>query len=149
MYPHFFFNLEWLCPSEINPLPLQMYIYIISIALNAFAVPYSPSERTGRSPSSVVCCFSAFYINILFNLHQTCAVPTLFEVGMLLYSAYIYNLYIIFFRNMKVIKEYIPTLVRNFVTTIPLLHTVWISFRSSHLDVLPNHRLLAQEWYTE
>ena len=55
-----------------------------------FAVPYSPSERTGRSPSSVVCCFSAFYINILFNLHQTCAGPTLFEVGMLLYSAYIY-----------------------------------------------------------
>ena len=46
------------------------------------------SERTGRSPSSVVCCFSAFYINILFNLHQTCAGPTLFEVGMLLYSAY-------------------------------------------------------------
>ena len=55
-----------------------------------FAVPYSPSERTGRSPSSVVCCFSAFYINILFNLHQTCAGPTLFEVGMLLYSAHIY-----------------------------------------------------------
>ena len=53
-------------------------------------MPYSPSERTGRSPSSVVCCFSAFYINILFNLHQTCAGPTLFEVGMLLYSAYIY-----------------------------------------------------------
>ena len=39
--------------------------------------------------SSVVCCFSAFYINILFNLHQTCAGQTLFEVGMLLYSAYI------------------------------------------------------------
>ena len=55
-----------------------------------FAVPYSPSERTGRSPSSVVCCFSAFYINILFNLHQTCAGPTLFEVGMLLFSAHIY-----------------------------------------------------------
>ena len=29
-----------------------------------FAVPYSPSERTGRSPSSVVCCFSALYIYI-------------------------------------------------------------------------------------
>ena len=27
-----------------------------------FAVPYSSSERTGRSPSSVVCCLSALYI---------------------------------------------------------------------------------------
>ena len=33
-----------------------------------FAVPYSPSERTGRSPSSVVCCFSAFYIYIYILL---------------------------------------------------------------------------------
>ena len=35
--------------------------------------------------------YKYLYINILFNLHQTCAGPTLFEVGMLLYSAYIYS----------------------------------------------------------
>ena len=81
-------------------------------------MPYSPSERTGRSPSSVVCCFSAFYINILFNLHQTCAGPTLFEVGMLLYSAYIYPLFIDIFKG--VVKYYQKLLVKR--KDKPLIH---------------------------
>ena len=57
----------------------QFYMYYLWEASNVanylklwalFAVLYSPSERTGRSPSSVVCCFSAFYIIYILYIEK-------------------------------------------------------------------------------
>ena len=75
-----------MCTTFGRP-PSWLIIYSFELFLQC---PIHLRREQVVPPSSVVCCFSAFYINILFNLHQTCAGPTLFEVGMLLYSAYIY-----------------------------------------------------------
>ena len=97
-------NILSLGVDTVTKLGLQVHLWIPNTLLTSPAPGVGRGQNVGLrdfcniltllpAGASVFHKHMSCYINILFNLHQTCAGPTLFEVGMLLFTANIYFSY--------------------------------------------------------